>query len=76
MAIPAAFNNTISDVHYYQGVLLIEVALTLIFYLILKIIHYVKWGHDEQLGSEEGQADKKEPEAEREEEEDSKVTVK
>lgn len=44
MALPAAFNN-IGDLHYYQGVLLVEVALTLLFYLILKIIHYVKWGH-------------------------------
>lgn len=51
MALPAAF-KTLSDLHYYQGVLLVEVALTLILYLILKIVHYVKWGHaEEEAGS-------------------------
>lgn len=38
--------DTIDQVKYYQGVLIVEVALTLIIYLILKCVHYVKWGHD------------------------------
>jgi hypothetical protein len=48
MALPESFNGSIHSLHYYQGVLIAEVALTLIIYLILKIIHYVKWGHDEE----------------------------
>ena len=70
MALPAAFNNNIKDLHYYQGVLLVEVALTLLFYLILKIVHYVKWEYDEENGGSEKEAegekkstDKKEDEA-------------
>lgn len=50
MALPAAFNGKISDLHYYQGVLLVEVALTLIIYMILKMVHFVKWGHAEEEG--------------------------
>jgi hypothetical protein len=84
MALPAAFNNNIKDLHYYQGVLLVEVALTLLFYLILKIVHYVKWGYDEENGGSEKAAegaaegekkstDKKEGEAE--EESESKVLL-
>lgn len=65
MALPAAF-KTLSDLHYYQGVLLVEVALTLLFYLVLKIVHYVKWGHaEEEVGAE---AEKK-PEEKKEGEE-------
>ena len=80
MTLPAAFNNSIKDLHYYQGVLLVEVALTLLFYLILKIVHYVKWGYDEENGGSEKEAegekkstDKKEGEAE--EESESKVLL-
>ena len=47
MALPDSFNGSINSLHYYQGVLVAEIALTLIIYLILKIVHYVKWGHDE-----------------------------
>jgi hypothetical protein len=44
MAIPESFNNDIEKVHYYQGVIIAEVAVTLLLYIILKIIHYIKWG--------------------------------
>lgn len=50
MVFPTVFQpNNITNLHYYQGVLIAEVALTLVLYLILKIIHYVKWGHDEEM---------------------------
>lgn len=51
MALPESFNGSITTLHYYQGILVAEVALTLIFYLLLKIIHYVKWGYDEEMNS-------------------------
>ena len=38
--------NPLNDIHYYQGVLLVEIALTLLIYFVLKIVHYVKWGYD------------------------------
>lgn len=47
MGLPDSFNNNMNDLHYYQGVILAEVAATLVLFLLLKIIHYVKWGHDE-----------------------------
>ncbi len=53
MAIAESFAGDYNKVHYYQGVLIVEVALTLILYLILKIIHYIKWGHDEQAAKDE-----------------------
>ncbi len=50
MVFPTVFQpNNITNLHYFQGVLIAEVALTLVLYLILKIIHYVKWGHDEEM---------------------------
>ncbi len=48
MTIPDAFPMGLKDIHYYQGVLLVEVALTLVIYFILKVFHYIKWGHDEE----------------------------
>jgi hypothetical protein len=47
MGLPSSFSNNISNLHYYQGVILAEVGATLILFLIFKGIHYVKWGHDE-----------------------------
>ena len=32
----------------YQGVVLAEIGLTLILYTLLKIIHYLVWGHLEE----------------------------
>jgi len=52
---PSPFQNitdTVSKLHYYQGVLIAEVALTLILFMVLKIIHYIKWGYDEEAGTE------------------------
>ncbi len=51
MTLPSSFNGSIHSLHYYQGVLIVEVALTLLIYLLLKVIHYVKWGHDEEAGA-------------------------
>lgn len=48
MTIPEAFNNSITDIHYYQGVIIAEVAATLVVYIVMKIIHYVKWGAAEE----------------------------
>ena len=56
MAIPDAFNGSISDLHYYQGVIIAEVSVTLVVYIVLKIIHYVKWGaaEEQEAGPVEG----------------------
>lgn len=51
MTLPESFNGSIHTLHYYQGVLIAEVALTLIFYLLFKIIHYIKWGYDEEMAA-------------------------
>ena len=48
MVLNSAYDNSINNLHYYQGVLIAEVALTLVFYLVLKVIHYIKWGHNEE----------------------------
>ena len=57
MTLPESFNGSITTLHYYQGVLIAEVALTLIFYLLLKIIHYVKWGYDGEMAGGDKKAD-------------------
>lgn len=64
MTIPSSFNGSINTLHYYQGVLVAEVALTLLIYLLLKVIHYVKWGHDEEAsaGGEQKQEERKDGE--------------
>lgn len=62
MTIPSVFNGSINNLHYYQGVLIAEVAVTLLIYLLLKVIHYVKWGYDEEAaaaGGEQKQEDGK-----------------
>jgi hypothetical protein len=61
MTLPSSYNGSINNLHYYQGILIAEVALTLILYLLLKVIHYVKWGHDEEVGSADS-ADSKQAE--------------
>jgi hypothetical protein len=45
MVLAESFNGQISNLHYYQGVIIAEVAVTLALYIVLRIIHYVKWGH-------------------------------
>lgn len=60
MTLPSSFNGSIYTLHYYQGVLIAEVALTLIIYLLLKMIHYVKWGHDEEQAGEKKPEEHKE----------------
>jgi len=48
-----SLTHPLNDIHYYQGVLLVEVALTLLIFLVLRIVHYVKWGYDEEQGLSE-----------------------
>ena len=43
--------SSFQSIHYYQGVLAVEVALTLILFFVLRIVHYVKWGFDEEQGN-------------------------
>ncbi len=47
MVLPDAFNGNIDNVHYYQGIIIAEVAVTLALYIVLRIVHFVKWGADE-----------------------------
>ena len=44
--------NPIKDLHYYQGVLIVEVALTLLVFFALKVVYYIKWGYDEEAGED------------------------
>ena len=41
----------IVNLHYWQGVTVIELGLTLIFYVIFKILYHVKWGYEEDKAS-------------------------
>ena len=50
--LPTTF-ATISDLHYYQGILIAEVAATLFVFFVFKIVHYIKWGYDEESGESE-----------------------
>ncbi len=58
MVLPDAFNGDINNVHYYQGIIIAEVSVTLALYIVLRIIHYVKWGADQEAIEE-----KREPKA-------------
>ena len=64
MVLPDRYNDangipSMKNLHYYQGVLIAEVALTLVFYLIFKIIHYLKWGHDEEHSADDKKVEDK-----------------
>jgi len=52
MALPDAFENNLENLDYYQGVLIAEVAVMLVLYIVLKMIHYIKWGHQEEQDAE------------------------
>jgi hypothetical protein len=47
MGIPEALVD-MSNIHYYQGIIIAEVSVTLGIYVILKIIHYLKWGANDE----------------------------
>lgn len=47
MTLPEAFENDIDNLDYFQGVIIAEVAVMLIIYIILKMVHYIKWGYDD-----------------------------
>jgi hypothetical protein len=53
MVLPDAFNGSIDNLHYYQGVIIAEVAVTLVIYIVLRIIHFVKWGYLEDDAAKE-----------------------
>jgi hypothetical protein len=44
--------DPLGNIHYYQGVLLVEISLTLLIFFILRVVHYAKWGYDEEQGIE------------------------
>jgi hypothetical protein len=51
MVLPTPFQPfNYNNLHYYQGVLIAEVAVTLFIFFILKVIHYIKWGYDDEAG--------------------------
>ena len=54
MVLPARYDYSIHNLHYYQSLIIAELSLTLLFYLAFKIFHYVKWGHDEEEAAQEG----------------------
>lgn len=54
MAIPESFKGDIANIHYYQGVIIAEIAVMLLIYIFLKLIHYIKWGYLEDEEGEEG----------------------
>ena len=47
MVLPESFQGRIENLHYYQGVIIAEVAVTLVLYIVLRMVHFVKWGHAE-----------------------------
>ena len=42
-------NNNLNTTTYMQGVILAEVGCTLMLYIVLKIVHYLAWGSEEDL---------------------------
>ena len=40
--------DSLNRLHYYQGVLIAELALTLLIFIVMRIIHSIKWGYDEE----------------------------
>jgi hypothetical protein len=45
MTLPEAFDGDMNNLHYYQGIIIAEVAVTLILYVLLRFFHYIKWGY-------------------------------
>ena len=55
---PGIDSNNYNTVSRYQGVVVAELACMFIFYLLLKIIHFCKWGYLYFKGEEsEGKLD-------------------
>ena len=72
MVLPDRYDGEMSNLHYYQGLMIAEIACTLVLYLFFKIFHYVKWGHDEEQ-QEQGDKKNDEKKDDGEEDTDSKV---
>lgn len=70
MGFNAAYNalDPLKDIHYYQGVLLVEVALTLLIFFILRCVHYIKWGYDDENGGAPEAEGEERPKSEKKEE--------
>lgn len=47
-------SNNWATTNTIQGVILAEVACTLFLYIMLKFIHYLRWGYEEDLAPKEG----------------------
>lgn len=47
MVFPNASGDANTDT--IQGVILAEVACTFFFYILLKIIHYLRWGYEDDI---------------------------
>lgn len=45
MVLPNVFNGDMNKLHYYQGIIIAEVVVTLALYVFLKFFHYIKWGY-------------------------------
>ena len=63
MAFPQSYTQ--GAINRYQGVIIAEVACMLVFYILLKMIHFFKWGHlylsgEESEGTQSFYSEKKE----------------
>ena len=47
-------SNSLAYTNTIQGVILAEIACTFFLYLLLKIIHYLRWGYEEDQAPKEG----------------------
>lgn len=47
-------SNNATTTNTIQGVILAEVACTFFLYILLKIIHYLRWGYEDDLAPKEG----------------------
>jgi hypothetical protein len=39
------------DIQYYQGVIMAEIAVMLVIFIVLQMIYYAKWGHEEEMAA-------------------------
>jgi hypothetical protein len=51
MVFPGPFQSDTNTqkINYYQSIIVVELALTIVAYFIIRIVHYVKWGYNEEL---------------------------
>lgn len=56
MTLPDVYLGNLNNLDYYQGVIVAEISVTLGLYIALRIVHYIKWGYDEQAAQEQKEA--------------------